>query len=68
VLTLAFMNIISVLCIRIERLKKVHSMYQEIVHGTQYYVCIRVCLFVAISLGTWFYIILGVWTISVIKS
>jgi hypothetical protein len=32
VLTLAFMNIVSVLCICIEHLKKIHSMYQEIVH------------------------------------
>lgn len=32
VLTLAFMNIITVLCIYTEHLKEVCSMYQEIVH------------------------------------
>jgi len=31
VLTLGFVNMISVLCVCIEHLKKIHSMYQEIV-------------------------------------
>jgi hypothetical protein len=31
VLTLVFMNIISVLCVCIEHLKEIHSMYQEMV-------------------------------------